>query len=331
MGDSDRPGVRGARRAKCSTCRSIPDVRASPGGPLDQPYDAAGWTLPLQMGVTVTPCATPLADDVRREDEAARCAARSEGRSPTPYNLRRERPTPAPFDSVPGIGLRRESRGRGHRAAGRTITRHAARRSPSNPAENNAFRAINRAWQGRRATCSTCRPPAAGALRDQRPARDRRRTRWSTSLALNAERVPRGAGPAKRPRIGAVQRADQHGRRLDALGARAVRLRVHARDRRRCPGRRSPRQVRRAARVDRRRALVGRRRTRRPRRRSSGRRCGRRGRRRAGAAARRRGARSAGGAQATRRDDRAKALDEFVQAAARSSASIAAARSRSIS
>jgi hypothetical protein len=37
-----------------------PDIRAYPGGPPDVPYDVAGWTLPLQMGVEVVEVREPF-------------------------------------------------------------------------------------------------------------------------------------------------------------------------------------------------------------------------------------------------------------------------------
>src|SRR5207248_6822231 len=42
-----------------------PDLRQYPGGPPERPYDAAGWSLPLQMGVRVLAATVPLADEVR--------------------------------------------------------------------------------------------------------------------------------------------------------------------------------------------------------------------------------------------------------------------------
>ncbi|WP_285650243.1 M14 family zinc carboxypeptidase [Allomuricauda sp. NBRC 101325] len=42
-----------------------PDLRESPDGPLEQPYDAAGWTLPFQMEVNVVTGMVPLSDNFR--------------------------------------------------------------------------------------------------------------------------------------------------------------------------------------------------------------------------------------------------------------------------
>jgi len=45
--------------------QKYPDLREFPGGPPDQPYDAAGWTLPFQMGVNVAEVKTPIPAAVR--------------------------------------------------------------------------------------------------------------------------------------------------------------------------------------------------------------------------------------------------------------------------
>ena len=42
-----------------------PDLRDTPGGAPDLPYDVAGWTLPLNMGVEVAAVTMPLGGDLR--------------------------------------------------------------------------------------------------------------------------------------------------------------------------------------------------------------------------------------------------------------------------
>ncbi len=45
--------------------QDYPDLREYPDGPPEQPYDAAGWTLPFQMGVDVVTVNGPLSDAFR--------------------------------------------------------------------------------------------------------------------------------------------------------------------------------------------------------------------------------------------------------------------------
>jgi hypothetical protein len=42
-----------------------PDLRETPGGAPDLPYDVAGWTLPINMGVEVAAVTMPLGNDAR--------------------------------------------------------------------------------------------------------------------------------------------------------------------------------------------------------------------------------------------------------------------------
>src|SRR6266496_3685418 len=46
--------------------QTYPDLRQYPGGPPERPYDAAGWSLPLQMGVHVVAETLPRLDITRR-------------------------------------------------------------------------------------------------------------------------------------------------------------------------------------------------------------------------------------------------------------------------
>jgi len=121
-----------------------PDLRQYPGGPPERPYDAAGWSLPLQMGVRVEIRNTPLSDADRR-------AMKLLGEMPprqvkvTPYNAALDHDA-APFDSVPGTGFDDNS-------GASAIVPPAGRVTGSgpvlalDPAENNTFRAINEAWK----------------------------------------------------------------------------------------------------------------------------------------------------------------------------------------
>ena len=175
--------------------QKYPEIRESPGGPLDTPYDAAGWTLPMQMGVRTMTVNAPISTETRAkmrmlgpaEDPLAR---------PVPYNME-TRTDAAAFDSVSGVGFDT------HPVA-RAITPLAGRISGTgaalavNPAENNAFRAINRAWRngasvrfdaGTRRYVITGLTPAA-------------QDELVMAYAIRAERVADAASRTPKPRIG---------------------------------------------------------------------------------------------------------------------------------
>ncbi|MFQ5703666.1 MAG: M14 metallopeptidase family protein [Gemmatimonadales bacterium] len=118
--------------------QTYPDLREFPKGPPEQPYDAAGWTLPYQMDVRVTAAAEPLTAEVR--------SAMRELRG-TPVDWRRSGDGEvggSAFDSPPGVGFDTDS-------VAVAIVPPPGRMTGSgpdlvvDPAQNNSFRAINRA------------------------------------------------------------------------------------------------------------------------------------------------------------------------------------------
>ena len=179
--------------------QKYPDLRESPDGPLEQPYDAAGWTLPYQMGVQVAAATTPLS-------AAAKAAMKVLGGAPsftaTPVPYNSGTADRAAFDSLPGVGF--ESN-----ATAAAIVPPAGKVTGTgpvllvDPAQNNAFRAINRAWKvGGAVTFSA----ASGARRARYAiagVNDATLTEMVSSLALQAERAATATGVAvKKPRIG---------------------------------------------------------------------------------------------------------------------------------
>jgi hypothetical protein len=164
-----------------------PDLREFPEGPPEQPYDAAGWTLGYQMGVRVIEAAAPLPRDV------------VEAMTPVSGPVVSWTDTgneAAPFDAVPGPGFDTDSTAAGIVPLPGRITGSG----PSlavDPAENNAFRAVNAAW----ATGAQVgfdeygRYVITGASGGQPEA-------WAAELALQARRTESVGTPLPRPRIG---------------------------------------------------------------------------------------------------------------------------------
>jgi Zinc carboxypeptidase len=178
-----------------------PDLRQYPGGPPERPYDAAGWSLPLQMGVRVVPAMTALDSDTRAK-------IRPLGPMPTAkvattaYDAGLKKDA-APFDSPPGAGFDTDP-------GAAAIVPLPGRLTGSggvlvvDPSQNNAFRALNRAW----ASGVTVQRIGDRYAITGLPSSTQEEI--VQSLALVAERragTPRGATNATvpKPRIGVYQ------------------------------------------------------------------------------------------------------------------------------
>jgi hypothetical protein len=181
--------------------QKYPDMRQYPGGPPMRPYDAAGWTLPLQMGVRVVAATTPVT-------EAARASFKLLGPLPDPklkpgaYDSAAV-PDAAPFDSVPGLGF-------DSNPAAAAIVPPPGRVTGSgpdlvvDPAQNNAFRAVNRAWKAG-AQIERVAGTGAGLRYAIRGLSEQAQNDLVSTLALVAERRSAEGTLVPRPRIGLVR------------------------------------------------------------------------------------------------------------------------------
>ncbi len=165
--------------------QSYPDLREYPEGPPEQPYDAAGWTLPYQMDVRVVTATQPLSTDVRAAMEALEA-------EPTPWDAAVA--DPSPFDRVDGVGFDSHPVAAAIRPRpGRTTGSGSA--LILDPAQNNTFRALNDAWDaGANVRFANGRYNVSGLASDTR-------TRIVTDYALQASLGGADGTAVPRPRL----------------------------------------------------------------------------------------------------------------------------------
>ena len=171
--------------------QAYPDLREFEGGPPEQPYDAAGWTLPMTMGVRVVTATKPLSSDDRAHLKVLAPDAPLVIK-PTPYTA--VKTDAMVFDSVPGTGFESNPMAAAIVPPPTTLTGNGTQLSV-NPAETNAFRAINAAWKANASVSRSGDRYLISGMSDA-AAND-----LVKSLAIHGERVAAAGAPIKKPRI----------------------------------------------------------------------------------------------------------------------------------
>jgi hypothetical protein len=168
-----------------------PDLREYPEGPPEQPYDAAGWTLSYQADVRVVVAQSPLDDAVAE----AMIPVRGEA-----VGWQADVADASPFDMAPGVGFDSHPVAAGivplpGRLTGSGPAIHL------DPAQNNTFVALNRAW----AAGADVRWAVGGEGKGPRwvisDVRSGSVTDWVEELHLQAERGPRTGTRVPRARV----------------------------------------------------------------------------------------------------------------------------------
>ena len=160
--------------------QKYPDLRESPDGPPEQPYDAAGWTLPYQMDVQVREVRAPLSAELRSA-------------------LRPVIGTPVDWKSAPDAPLATDSVAAGIVPLPGRIT-GTGDQLALDPAENNAFRFINRVIAGGGAVRFAEATGGRGGRYLVSGIAAPKLNDWVTELSVRAERIAPRSGAAE-PRV----------------------------------------------------------------------------------------------------------------------------------
>jgi hypothetical protein len=175
--------------------QSYPDLREFDGGPPEQPYDAAGWTLPMTMGVRVVTAVKPLTPDDRARMKVL-VADDPLAIKPTPYTA--VKADAKLFDSVPGSGFETNAMAAAIVPPAKPITGTGAHLA-IDPAQTNAFRAINAAWK---ANASVSRSGDRYVISGMS---DTALTDLAKALAIGGEFVAAAGTPIRKPRIALLE------------------------------------------------------------------------------------------------------------------------------
>ncbi len=168
--------------------QTYPDLRESPGGPLEQPYDAAGWTLPFQFEVAVMAAMSPLSEEFR----SAMAPVTSEALD---WDQHVEEDL-SKVDFAPGVGFNTNAVAAGIQPLPGTI-KGSGTVILLDPKENNVFRVIAEAWEkglkvGYEKTKS--RYSISGVSGDQV-------RKWVNDYAVNVELTSKTSGLGIQPKI----------------------------------------------------------------------------------------------------------------------------------
>ena len=115
-----------------------PDLREFPGGPPEQPYDAAGWTLPYQFELNIVAGTSPLSEDIRSALTPVKGV---------PLDLKQNKDKDlSKVDFAPGVGFNTNAVAAGIQPLAGSI-RGSGDLLLLNPKENNIFRVLSEAWK----------------------------------------------------------------------------------------------------------------------------------------------------------------------------------------